>query len=220
MTELILRTGFQSSRRIFKQTLPSRSILGWYTYKSDTEKDRQFPPQKRHVGAAADFCSPRELKQRGLLFLTKKMKHPLTFVLHFTLGASWGYICEIKKLKINVPPLSIRHTRNIRIVSAPEISVSLTFKILITDWVTYHSWRPKPQWSMLLGSRKQKHEHKKLRNSLIVAFIWSYGDLKAEKIIFAIWKANSNSPGQIQLTYICNIQLHLLNPGHNTAKLA
>lgn len=71
---------------------------------------------------------------------------------------------------------------------------------------------------MLLGSRKQKHEHKELRNSLIVAFIWSYGDLKAEKIIFAIWKANSSGPGQIQLTYICNIQLHLLNPGHNTAK--
>lgn len=180
MTELILRTGFQSSRRIFKQTLPSRSILGWYTYKSDTEKDRQFPPQKRHVGAAADFCSPRELKQRGLLFLTKKMKHPLTFVLHFTLGASWGYICEIKKLKINVPPLSIRHTRNIRIVSAPEISVSLTFKILITDWGIYHSWGPKKaRTSMLNAPWKQKTKARRKRaqkltdSSLHLGVWWS-----------------------------------------------
>lgn len=29
----------------------------------------------------------------------------LTLVLHFTLGASWGYTCEIEKLKTNVPPL-------------------------------------------------------------------------------------------------------------------
>ena len=32
--ELIVRTGFQSSLRMFKQTLPSRSILGWYTFVS------------------------------------------------------------------------------------------------------------------------------------------------------------------------------------------
>lgn len=29
MTELRFRTGFQSSRRIFRQTFPSRSTLGW-----------------------------------------------------------------------------------------------------------------------------------------------------------------------------------------------
>ena len=29
-TELIFKTGFQSSLKIFKQTFPSRSILGWY----------------------------------------------------------------------------------------------------------------------------------------------------------------------------------------------
>jgi hypothetical protein len=32
--ELMVRTGFQSSLRMFKQTLPSRSILGWYTFVS------------------------------------------------------------------------------------------------------------------------------------------------------------------------------------------
>ena len=29
--ELIVSTGFQSSRKMFKQTLPSRSMFGWYT---------------------------------------------------------------------------------------------------------------------------------------------------------------------------------------------
>jgi len=32
MTELRLRTGFQSSRRMFKHTFPSRSTLGWYIW--------------------------------------------------------------------------------------------------------------------------------------------------------------------------------------------
>jgi hypothetical protein len=40
MMELILRTGFQSSRRIFKQTLPSRSILGWYTWTKNSPINR------------------------------------------------------------------------------------------------------------------------------------------------------------------------------------
>jgi len=33
MTELMLSTGFQSSRRMLRQMLPSRSMFGWYTYK-------------------------------------------------------------------------------------------------------------------------------------------------------------------------------------------
>ena len=32
MTELMDKTGFQSSRRMFRHTLPSRSMLGWYTW--------------------------------------------------------------------------------------------------------------------------------------------------------------------------------------------
>ena len=32
--ELMVRTGFQSSLRMFKHTLPSRSIFGWYTFVS------------------------------------------------------------------------------------------------------------------------------------------------------------------------------------------
>jgi hypothetical protein len=32
MTELRLSTGFQSSRRMFKHTLPSRSTFGWYIW--------------------------------------------------------------------------------------------------------------------------------------------------------------------------------------------
>ena len=31
MTELMDNTGFQSSRRMFRQMLPSRSMLGWKT---------------------------------------------------------------------------------------------------------------------------------------------------------------------------------------------
>ena len=38
MTELMDKTGFQSSRRMFRQTLPSRSMLGWYTWKHDQGK--------------------------------------------------------------------------------------------------------------------------------------------------------------------------------------
>ena len=30
---------------------------------------------------------------------------PLTFVLHFTFGASWGYDVEMLKLKVKTPPL-------------------------------------------------------------------------------------------------------------------
>lgn len=32
MTELRFSTGFQSSRRMFRQTLPSKSTFGWYIY--------------------------------------------------------------------------------------------------------------------------------------------------------------------------------------------
>ncbi|CCI41436.1 unnamed protein product [Albugo candida] len=32
MTELMSKTGFQSSRRILRQTFPSKSMFGWYIY--------------------------------------------------------------------------------------------------------------------------------------------------------------------------------------------
>lgn len=38
----------------------------------------------------------------------------LTLVLHFTLGASCGYTCEIWKLNINVPPLPITFTLKLK----------------------------------------------------------------------------------------------------------
>ena len=34
MMELMLRTGFQSSLKMLRHTLPSRSMLGWYTCKN------------------------------------------------------------------------------------------------------------------------------------------------------------------------------------------
>ena len=50
ITALRLSTGFQSSRRTFKQIFPAVSILGWYIYVSTSPN-----PKKRYLLSAADF---------------------------------------------------------------------------------------------------------------------------------------------------------------------
>ena len=72
--EFMVRTGFQSSLRMLRQTFPSRSMFGWYTFVS------HFTWQIVEL-------------QQGLFFVISVS----------TLGGSWGYAAPILKLNVNCP---------------------------------------------------------------------------------------------------------------------
>lgn len=79
----MLRTGFQSSRKMFKQTFPSKSIFGWYTYNND-------------ILLAFFYKHIRKIN-------ASEIEESQTLVLLLTFGASCGYILETWNVKTNLP---------------------------------------------------------------------------------------------------------------------
>lgn len=88
MMELMDRTGFQSSRRMLRHTLPSRSMLGWYTlvihftlgascgYNPDTLNENEIAAPLRPP--APSLCQSRPAVSAGAHPDVAARVHPCT----------------------------------------------------------------------------------------------------------------------------------------------